>query len=769
MSVNNDTAFSGPYAANGVTVTFPFNFIAASKEEVSVYVDSTQLAANLYSVTLQSDGTGSITTTAPLTSGSVVIASTPLFTQTSAFSRTGPYFPDFMNGPLDRAAIRDIALKDGLSRSLKAPPGESIGLLPSLVNRVNKLFTWDGAGKAAAVSVSALAAMLAPLIAALLPEQNKGDPGGNVMSVGSFATLGSLNIPLGTDRIKTSNGAEYEFLPTVTDAKIAANPLTYKRTANGRGFRLDPLQRRNIEFFGGIADGIVKSPNFGGDVYGTDNAAAIEAAIDYERTDILDVEWPFTAKVYFGTGVYDTSRTIQPYGAIHLKGEQASIAAGTVIRFPANVGGVLLNQRNCIRDGGGFGGPFTSAAGSIFEDIHFRGSGTPSETSDAHGFWGRTIASIFRCVFTGFAGSGIAWIGGSNYTDKRYGTPNGFLTIGNTIQQCGGRAQYFASGYDCNGGTSIADVTRNGFSAGFIDVSSLGNTYLNYNVHGSAQINGAEFGPSKSRVWYAGYQWHCITFETVGVAPALGSTRWIRASPQAAASPYWPAYDPSKTYYFQGAFYAGGGPSNVSTVLGYYNESLLYSTHESGVVGISGNAAGTAGSNQLVNINGALVATNGIGGYNRWAGLGMTQMAYLGEYSFAGVGKPFGGTYAHWHHYDSTEDRTYAYYPTLDGDHEYAPGLPGTGAEPIWRVTGRYTVRNFGRASPISAVLVPGRLALRDMSLFDGTGDRLMRMASVVPTTAGGQGEVVWNNGLNPANDAIDYWRYRGSAWVARP
>lgn len=588
------------------------------------------------------------------------------------------------------------------------------------------------------------------------------------MAVGEFAGIPNTDVPVGTDRIVARNGAGYIYDAAIDTAYVTAHPRTAAITHNGRGFRLDPLQRLTIEMFGGVADGTRRSSVFGGDVIGTDNADAIDAAIDYVRNTIVDVEWPFSPTIHFGaTGVYDTSRTIQPYGAMHIVGEQASIFAGTVIRFPADTCGVLINQRNTARDGGGFGGPYTSAAGSIIENIHFASVGsTPSIDSKAHGFWGRALATVRGCTFDGFAGSGMAWIGGSDRSDFDYGTPNGFFSEQNTIVNCGGRAGFYAAGYDCNGGTSICDVVKDSHSAGFIDVSALGNTYVNPNVHGSAQVNGA--GQNNSRCHYQGYQWHCSTYEVTGIAPALGSKFWIRVGAQTAPSPYWPAWNADTTYRFEGAIYVGG-QSNQTTILGFYSESLITSTHDSAAVVIGGNAYGTAGTNNLAVVGGLLSGISGIGSYQRWAGLSQTQQSYLGDVSTVHIGAAPNGTYSHLQHYDAKEDRTYAYYPDTRGDHVYANSLDGYGGEPIYRVTGRYTQKAFGRGQPQTAVFNPAKLAIADPQFFDGSGDRIVRYGSELPTVAGGFGERVYNNGSNTANDAIEYWVMRRAGWQARP
>lgn len=147
MAVNNDTAQTGPLYGDGSNTAFPFDFIAASVDEVAVYVDGLRLASGAYSVTLQGDGTGTVnTTTAPAAGAEIYLASDPLFTETVQFDRYGPYFPDQINPPLDRAAIRSIYLRGVAQRALLVPIGETAITFPSAAVRASKFLAFDAAG-----------------------------------------------------------------------------------------------------------------------------------------------------------------------------------------------------------------------------------------------------------------------------------------------------------------------------------------------------------------------------------------------------------------------------------------------------------------------------------------------------------------------------------------------------------------------------------------------------------------------------------------------
>lgn len=143
MSVENETAFSGPYTANGVTTVFPFSFVAASADEVEVTLDGDIVSTMDYSVNLSADGTGAVTITPAPASGVIYIDSAPNFRQEVVFERFGPYFPDTLNKPLDRTAIRDLWLKDKIDRAPSAPRdvADVVGKVPVLDADGNWYFT----------------------------------------------------------------------------------------------------------------------------------------------------------------------------------------------------------------------------------------------------------------------------------------------------------------------------------------------------------------------------------------------------------------------------------------------------------------------------------------------------------------------------------------------------------------------------------------------------------------------------------------------------
>lgn len=147
MSVENTTAFTAELTANGTTTVFPWPFYAASADEIAVYQNGTIITTG-FTVSRAADGTGSVTfSTAPANGTKIRIASDPDFTQEVEFQQFGPFRPNAINAPLDRAAARDIWLKGTASRALLAPIGETGLALPSASARAGGILGFDAEGR----------------------------------------------------------------------------------------------------------------------------------------------------------------------------------------------------------------------------------------------------------------------------------------------------------------------------------------------------------------------------------------------------------------------------------------------------------------------------------------------------------------------------------------------------------------------------------------------------------------------------------------------
>jgi hypothetical protein len=97
------------------------------------------------------------------------------------------------------------------------------------------------------------------------PQGDKGDPGANVMAIGLFSIASTLNIPVGTDVVRTAGYnvkglgiADLVYDPAVDAAYHAAYPNSSFISANGRGFRLylEGMPLWQPEMLGAVGDGV---------------------------------------------------------------------------------------------------------------------------------------------------------------------------------------------------------------------------------------------------------------------------------------------------------------------------------------------------------------------------------------------------------------------------------------------------------------------------------------------------------------------------------
>lgn len=158
MAVSTTDTYSGPYAANGATVEFPFTFKAVAIDDVAVllrFPDGTDHVVNpvLYKVTLSPQGGTVVFTDAP-DGGELYIVSEPSFIQSIEFASGQPYLPSVVNQANDKAAIRDLYLRSAVDRSLKVGVGD-VGIdLPPAPIRASKFMAFDADGGLAVVDVA---------------------------------------------------------------------------------------------------------------------------------------------------------------------------------------------------------------------------------------------------------------------------------------------------------------------------------------------------------------------------------------------------------------------------------------------------------------------------------------------------------------------------------------------------------------------------------------------------------------------------------------
>lgn len=131
MAVSTEIAHDGPYLANGVTTSFPFQFSVMSAADVSVSIrdaSGVEQTVPSFSVALTSlpPSTGTITfSSAPASGLEVIPYLDPPFTQDTQFADGSAWLAGPVNDANDMAALRDQVLRRDIGRALLVPVGVS--------------------------------------------------------------------------------------------------------------------------------------------------------------------------------------------------------------------------------------------------------------------------------------------------------------------------------------------------------------------------------------------------------------------------------------------------------------------------------------------------------------------------------------------------------------------------------------------------------------------------------------------------------------------
>jgi hypothetical protein len=133
---------TGPYA-------FTFEILAAT--DIAVYRDDTLLTLTTdYSVTINSNGTGSVTLTAtPTGATQIAIVGNRSIQRTTDFVTGGDFFANTLNDELDQQTIFNQQNSEGLARALQAPQTDPTTInmtLPRATVRANKTLAFDTNG-----------------------------------------------------------------------------------------------------------------------------------------------------------------------------------------------------------------------------------------------------------------------------------------------------------------------------------------------------------------------------------------------------------------------------------------------------------------------------------------------------------------------------------------------------------------------------------------------------------------------------------------------
>ena len=131
----------GPYA-------FTFEILAAA--DIAVYKGTTLLTLTTdYSVTINANGTGSVTLVASAGTDNIAIVGAKTIQRTTDFVTGGDFFANTLNDELDAQTIYIQQVAETAERSLKAPVTDPTSInmtLPAKTARANKYLSFDANG-----------------------------------------------------------------------------------------------------------------------------------------------------------------------------------------------------------------------------------------------------------------------------------------------------------------------------------------------------------------------------------------------------------------------------------------------------------------------------------------------------------------------------------------------------------------------------------------------------------------------------------------------
>ncbi len=138
------------YAASG-TGPYAFTFEILANTDIAVYRDDTLLTLTTnYTVTINSNGTGSITlTSAPTGATQIAIVGNRTIQRTTDFVTGGDFFANTVNDEMDQQTIFAQQNAEGLNRALQAPQTDPTSInmiLPRKADRANKTLAFDADG-----------------------------------------------------------------------------------------------------------------------------------------------------------------------------------------------------------------------------------------------------------------------------------------------------------------------------------------------------------------------------------------------------------------------------------------------------------------------------------------------------------------------------------------------------------------------------------------------------------------------------------------------
>lgn len=263
---------SASYVGDGATTRFTIDFEYTDASSLLVSVNEVDVPFNL-------SGTSSVEVVPAPAAGSAVrvYRRTAIDEPKATFENVQVLTAGNLNDAFEQLLHSEQELWDEMAVSsgstLRGLRGEAISSIPTKDERAGKTLAFDPDGQPIAIA----------------PEGEKGDPGGNVLAIGTLLQASTLAIPAGTNTVRTSGysadgfgAAFYVYDAAVDIAYVVANPRTSFRDTTGRGFRLALDQVLRASMFGAVGGGIL------------DDRPQLQAFNDFVFGTVLPVEADFT-------------------------------------------------------------------------------------------------------------------------------------------------------------------------------------------------------------------------------------------------------------------------------------------------------------------------------------------------------------------------------------------------------------------------------------------------------------------------------------------
>jgi len=213
------------YAASG-TGPYAFTFEILAAGDIAVYKGDTLLTLTTdYSVTINANGTGSVTLVATAGTSNITIVGSKTIARTTDFTTRGDFFANTLNDELDAQTIFIQQIAETAERGLKAPvtdPTDINMTLPRKADRAGKYLAFDENGNPkpgdTAIEVAAVYAIRDEIVAVAAIDTEVVSVAGNSSNINTVASnISNVNTVAGVSGNVTTVATYVANVNTVAD------------------------------------------------------------------------------------------------------------------------------------------------------------------------------------------------------------------------------------------------------------------------------------------------------------------------------------------------------------------------------------------------------------------------------------------------------------------------------------------------------------------------------------------------------------------------